>query len=292
MTNNEMTSKGAVVITGTSTGIGKACALTLDKAGFQVFAGVRKETDATTIKQDASERLTPIMIDVTDQQSIETAAKTVENAVGEAGIKGLVNNAGMPSGGMIEFVPIEDVRKILEVNVVGQIAVSQAFIPLLRKAKGRIVNMGSVAGRFSGPFMGTYAASKFAFEAITDSLRVELQSWGIFVTIIEPGAIATPIWDKAKSNADRMDSKVPDDAKVLYGTAITSMRKAVDRVSSEAISTDYVAQAVLHALTSARPKTRYLVGKDARVQAAIAKLLPDRLRDKLITRLLRLPKRI
>lgn len=292
MANNGTDSKGAVIITGSSTGIGKACALTLDKAGFQVFAGVRKETDAKMIKQEASERLTPIMIDVTDQQSIETAAKTVADAVGESGISGLVNNAGMPGGGMIEFVPIEDVRKILEVNVVGQIAVSQAFIPLLRKAKGRIVNMGSVAGRFSSPFMGTYAASKFAFEAITDSLRVELQPWGIFVSIIEPGTIATPIWDKAKSIANHMESKVPDEAKVLYGAAITTMRKMVDRVSSEGISTDYVARAVLHALTSARPKTRYLVGKDARVQAAIAKFLPDRLRDKLITRLLRLPKRI
>src|SRR3990172_8450526 len=183
-----------VVITGASTGIGEACALRLDKLGWRVFARVRKEADAERLKNEGSERLTPAFIDVTDEGSIMKAEETVRAVVGEAGLAGLGDNAGVGIHGPLEFLPIEDLRRQLEVNTIGQIAVTQAFLPLIRKGRGRIVNIGSIGGKMATPFLGPYAASKFAMEALTDSLRQELRPWDIHVAIVEPGSIATPIW--------------------------------------------------------------------------------------------------
>src|SRR5436190_20383212 len=192
-----MTNLGSVVITGASTGIGKTCALRLDRLGFQVFAGVRRTEDGETLKRQASQRLTPITIDVTDSGSIAAAASMVATAVGDAGLQGLVNNAGIAVACPLEFLPISLLSQQLEVNVTGQIDVTQVFLPLLRAGNGRIVNMGSISGRMAYPLLGPYCASKFALEALTASLRMELRPWHIPVSIIEPGAIATPIWSKA-----------------------------------------------------------------------------------------------
>ncbi len=273
----------SVVITGASTGIGEACALRLDKMGFQVFAGVRKEHDGNSLKQQSSGRLTPVMIDVTDAGSIDSAAAIVSAAVGDAGLAGLVNNAGVGIGGPLEFLPIAQIRKVLEVNVIGQIAVTQAFLPLLRKRRGRIVNMGSIAGRSSSPIIGPYSASKFAMEAITDALRVELRPWGISVSIIEPGNVATPIWDKSLAATDEILRKLPQHARDLYGPAITAVREIAVNAPKIGISPDIVARAVAHALTAEKPKTRYLVGRDAKFRVLL-EFLPDRFRDWLIAR--------
>src|SRR5574341_29762 len=178
-----------IVITGASTGIGEACALYLDELGYRVFAGVRRPSDGETLKAKASARLTPVVMDVTDVASIDRAVETVKQAVGSVGLAGLVNNAGIGVGGPLEVVPLADLRKQFEVNVIGQVAVTQAFLPLLRQGRGRIVNMGSIAGRVVMPFMGPYSASKFALEALTDAMRLEFQPWGIQVSIVEPGAI-------------------------------------------------------------------------------------------------------
>lgn len=279
-------SRGAVVITGASSGIGEASALRLDRRGFQVFAGVRRESDGTVLKEKASERLTPLIIDVTDDSSIAAAAAAVSEAVGESGLSGLVNNAGIGVGGPLEFVALADLRRQLEVNFIGQVAVTQAFLPLLRKARGRIVFIGSIGGRFSGPFISPYTASKFALEAITDSLRVELRPWKIHVSIVEPGAIATRIWDKSKSMADEIEKTLPPEGRELYGNAIPSVRKFIERGERTAIEPDAVAKAVTHALTARTPQTRYLIGMDARLQAALAKIVPDRGRDWLVRRLM------
>ena len=279
----------AVVITGASTGIGEACALRLDRHGWRVFAGVRKEADGERLKQQASDRLAPITIDVTDQASIKSAAEVVANAVGEAGLAGLVNNAGITVPGPIEFLPIEELRRQLEVNTIGQIAVTQAFLPLIRKGHGRIVNMGSIGGRMATPFIGAYCASKFALEALTDSLRQELRPWDIGVSIVEPGSIATPIWEKGRAAADELEERLPQAARDLYGDAIDAFRRAVDKRAGAGIPADEVAKAVEHALTAKRPKTRYLVGMDARLPAVLAKVVPDRARDGLIARNLGLP---
>ncbi len=277
-------SERTVVITGASTGIGKACALHLDKLGFRVFACVRKQKDARILQQEASERLTQLYLDVTQPESIRLAANVVSTAVGPGGLSGLVNNAGIAVGGPLEFVPIGRLQKQLEVNVVGQIAVTQALLPLLRQGKGRIVNMGSVSGRVAMPLLGPYAASKFALGALNDVLRVELHHWGIRVSLVEPGAIDTPIWDKSLSAADQMSQNLPSQAYELYGPAMEQARESVAQAGQSAAPVEQVVEAVIHALTSEHPQTRYLIGRGTWLAALMAKLMPDRLRDHIILR--------
>ena len=274
--------RGAVVITGASTGIGKATALRLDNLGFHVFAGVRRTEDGEALQREASDRLTPLRIDVTEQRSIDEAAEQV--AASGLPVTGLVNNAGVGTGGPYEFIPIDTLRMQFEVNYFGHVAVTQAFIPALRSTQGRIVNMGSIAGRMAPPFVGPYSASKFALEAFTDSLRVELAPWKIGVAIVEPGVIATPIWDKATETINQLRSDRPEEAFALYGDAIEAVERWVETSAETAIDADKVAQAVEHALTAKRPKARYLVGGDAKQQAILAKWVPTRLRDWLVKR--------
>jgi NAD(P)-dependent dehydrogenase (short-subunit alcohol dehydrogenase family) len=281
----------SVVITGASTGIGRACALRLAANGSHVFAGVRKESDGADLVAAASGQLDPVILDVTDESSIDAAAKLVGDACGEAGLWGLVNNAGVAVSGPLEYLPIEDLRKQLEVNVIGQIAVTQAFLPLIRQGGGRIVNIGSVAGRApSAPLLGPYAASKMAMEALTDSLRTELMRWDIHVAIVEPGAIATPIWDKSGDDFDSLTSGMTEEAIERYGGLIETGRRIAAAQSRRGIPPEKVAAAVQHALTSNRPKTRYLIGRDAWGRVHLETLLPDKARDKIVARMLRYEK--
>lgn len=272
-----------VVITGASTGIGEACALHLDSLGFSVFAGVRKQVDGEALTSKASPRLRPLILDVTDQQTILAAADSVKQQ-SPVGLAGLVNNAGIVVAAPLEFVPLDDLRRQFEVNVVGQIATTQAFLPLLRAARGRVVNIGSIGGRLSGPFVGPYSASKFAMEALTDSLRIELIPWGIEVSIIEPGNIATPIWDKSAASADQRRMEAPKEMESLYHEEIDAMYEYAKKQGDSGIPALEVAKVVAQALTARKPKTRYLVGSDAKLQAYIALRLPDRVRDSLILR--------
>jgi NAD(P)-dependent dehydrogenase (short-subunit alcohol dehydrogenase family) len=274
----------AVVITGASTGIGEACALRMDGLGWRVFAGVRKEADGEALKAKASDLLTPIMIDVTEQPTVSAAAEIVTAAVGESGLDGLVNNAGVGVGGPLEFIEIEELRRQLEVNVIGQIAVTQAFMPLIRKATGRIVNIGSIGGRLSTPFLGPYCASKFAMEALTDSLRQELQPWGMHVAIVEPGSIATPIWGKSQDAVNDLKNELPEEAMMLYGDTVKAIEKALVEFEEAGIPPDSVAKFVEHALTAKTPRTRYVVGRDAQIQRMLVKWAPDRIRDGLVRR--------
>jgi NAD(P)-dependent dehydrogenase (short-subunit alcohol dehydrogenase family) len=276
-----------VVITGASTGIGRASALRLDAMGFQVMAGVRKPADGEALAEGRP-RIQPLIIDVTDEETIRTAAGKVEATAGDRGIAGLVNNAGIGVGGPMEFVPMDELRRQFEVNLFGQVAMTQAFLPLLRKGRGRIVNIGSIGGRLASPFIAPYSASKFALEAITDALRIELRPWGINVAIVEPGSIATDIWDKAKKTTDDLERDLSPEAHALYGETIGAVRTFIADAEKRAIPADRVAKAVAHALTAKRPKTRYLVGTDARMQAAAATVLPDRVMDRLILRQLKI----
>jgi NAD(P)-dependent dehydrogenase (short-subunit alcohol dehydrogenase family) len=278
------------VITGASTGIGAACALHLDRLGWRVFAGVRKQADAETLKAQGSPRLTPISLEVTDTVSISTAASAVAGAVGQAGLAGLVNNAGIVVPGPIEFLPLADLRRQLEINVVGQVAVTQAFLPLIRAGRGRIVNMGSIQGRMSTPFTGAYSASKFALEALTDALRLELAPWGISVSIVEPSAVATPIWEKAARTAETMLGSAPPETLVLYAEAIEAVKNTAARSAKNAVDPVDVARVVEHALTAAKPRTRYVVGREAKFRAAMALFVPDRVRDNLVAKAMGLPK--
>ena len=277
-----------VLITGASTGIGAACAVGCAERGMTVFAGVRNLEAAHGLRA-RSGTIVPLQLDVTDGESIRRAAEMVTRQVGEAGLSGLVNNAGIAIGSPLELIPLDQLRRQLEVNVIGQIAVTQAVLPLVRRAHGRIVNMGSIAGRGTIPMMGPYSASKHALEALTDALRLELYPWGIEVSIIEPGAIATPIWDKSLKVALDVEGEMPRESKRLYDTAAQRIREAVGQAAERAIPADAVVQAVLHALTAKRPNTRYLVGRDAKLRALMLRWLPDRMQDWLLKKLLKLP---
>ena len=279
----------AIVITGASTGIGAACALRLDALGFRVFAGVRKSSDGQALSRRASTALTPLFLDITDQTSIAAAVKEVDSAVGAVGLYGLVNNAGIVVAGPLEILPLAELRRQLEVNVIGQVAVTQAFLPLIRRGHGRIVNMGSISGRMASPLLGPYAASKFAIEALADSLRLELKPWGISVSLIEPGAVATPIWEKSMAAGEELARQVSPEDNALYAGTIAAVQKAASHSAQRAIPAEVVAQAVAHALTAPQPKTRYLVGRDAKIRALLARWVPDRVRDRLIAKALRLP---
>jgi len=286
-----MAAKGtsSVVVTGASTGIGEACALRMDGQGWRVFAGVRKEADGAALREKSSDRLTPVMIDVTDQATITACAERVAAETGAGGLAGLVNNAGISVVGPLEFLTPGDLRRQLEVNVIGQIAVTQAFMPQIREARGRIVNIGSIGGRMATPFLGPYCASKFAMEALTDCLRQELRPWGIHVSIVEPGSISTPIWGKGQAGANELEQNLPEEAKKLYGNMFDTMREAAREFEKAGIPADEVAKFVQHALTASTPKTRYVVGRDAQVQRLLAKVVPDRVLDGLVQRQLGLP---
>jgi NAD(P)-dependent dehydrogenase (short-subunit alcohol dehydrogenase family) len=276
----------SAVITGASTGIGRACALRLDGDGFSVFAGVRRHEDGEKLRADASRRLTPVILDVTQEPSLEAAAKTVSSAVGDAGLGGLINNAGVSLPAIQEFIDLDEVRRLLEVNVIGVMATTRAFLPLIRRARGRIVNIGSLGGYNAAPFLSPYAASKFALEGISDSLRRELWPWGLQVSLVEPGSIATPIWDKALGKSEELQRNAPERARELYLGAVEKMTRYGETLAQRGISPEKVAEAVQHALTARRPRTRYRVGTDAKLFRFLTRVLPDRVMDAFVLRMI------
>src|SRR3954451_12369867 len=239
---------GAVVVTGASTGIGRATALLLDARGYRVFAGIRKEADAEELRKQGSDRLTPIRIDVTEPDSIGSARQQVADAVGKEGLVGLVNNAGVGGGGPIEFMPLDELRSTLEVNLVGQVAVTQAFIPLIRRGKGTIVFIASIGGRAGGPFMSPYNTSKFAIEALGESLRHELRPWGIDVVVVEPGSIDTEIWSKGNDQMRERLDEMPDDALRLYGRQLNRFGEVIDETAGRGIPPEKVAEVIHKAI--------------------------------------------
>jgi NAD(P)-dependent dehydrogenase (short-subunit alcohol dehydrogenase family) len=276
-------SKGFVLVTGTSSGIGEACARHLAGLGFNVFAGVRKQEDAERV---AGDRIEPVIIDVTADASVAAAAETIRAAAGAAGLSGLVNNAGIAVAGPLEFIDIGEFQQQLEVNVTGVLRTTQAMLPELRKARGRIVNISSIGGRVAVPLVGPYAASKFAVEGMSDSLRRELRPWGMHVSLIEPGAVATPIWDKGVDQAVELERDAPPEVRERYGEVIDAIRRQSEKNRTEGVRPQEVAEAVAHALTADKPKTRYLVGRDAKTRAPVAAILPDRVMDAAIARAL------
>ncbi len=274
----------SVVLTGASTGIGAACAVALDRRGFRVFAGVRSDADGERLKRETSARLVPLRLDVTDARQIAEAARHVGEAVGPGGLDGLVNNAGIVVAGPWELLAIEELRKQLEVNVIGPAAVTQALLPLLRTARGRIVLMGSVSGKVAAPYLGPYAVSKYGLEAMADSLRVELRHWGIAVSLVEPGSVKTPIWDKATEQAEQLSARVPTEAWTLYAEDMEQMRHATKALAARGMPVARVVEAVEHALTARKPKTRYPLGLQTRLAVSVFQLVADRTRDWIVRR--------
>ncbi len=272
--------ESGVLVTGASSGIGEACALYLDSMGFRVFAGIRKDSDGEALRRRASSNLLPVRLDVTHSESIFIAAETISGKMGDAGLYGLVNNAGIVVAGPLEFLPLDKIREQIEVNVLGQVAVTQAMLPLIRKGRGRVVNMGSISGRIAVPFLGPYAASKHALEAVTDCLRVELRPWGIPVAIIEPGNVSTPLWGKSIAAAQSMLEGLPDQGLALYGPALYALRRYAS--AAKGMRVDHVVRAVAHALMSKKPKSRYIVKWDTRLMLLL-NIIPTFFRDMLIS---------
>jgi NAD(P)-dependent dehydrogenase (short-subunit alcohol dehydrogenase family) len=268
---------GSILVTGASTGIGRACAIRFAELGYRTLAGVRKISDGDALKEHPSGKIEPVLLDVTQSESINGALV----AAGDQPLAGLINNAGIAIVGPVELLPIDAWRKQFEVNVIGLVAVTQAFLPLLRRGRGRIVNIGSIAGRSALPGSGAYDSSKFAVEAITDVLRMELHAWGISVSVIEAGAVATPIWEKSLREADDLSRHVAPERFALYSGLMAMVRKEATESARKAAPVDAVVKAVQHAMTARKPKTRYLVGRDT-WQWLLLNLLPDRWRDWLI----------
>jgi NAD(P)-dependent dehydrogenase (short-subunit alcohol dehydrogenase family) len=240
----------------------------------------------------AGARIEPLRIDVTDQASVDAAAAQVSDAVRNAGTAALVNNAGIAVAGPLEYIDIADFERQLDVNVTGVLRATQAFLPLIRQAQGRIVNISSIGGRVAIPMVGPYAASKFALEGMSDSLRRELRPWGIHVALIEPGAVATPIWGRSAGEAEAMLAEAPPELIERYGDVIAAIRNESEKNKTEGVPPQDVADAVAHALTASKPKTRYLVGRDAKMRAPMAKVMPDRVMDAAIGRALGQRKRV
>jgi NAD(P)-dependent dehydrogenase (short-subunit alcohol dehydrogenase family) len=281
--------KKSVVITGASSGIGRASALRMFNAGWRVFATVRKPDDGNKLQSEISQEITPLVMDVQDRDSISAAAEKLSSQLGGQGLEGLVNVAGIGMVRPVEYATPEDLQTIFEVNVFGQIAVTQAFLPLIRQARGRIVNISSVGAHIAIPFGGLLNASKSAFGLLSDTLRLELRPFGIHVCTIEPGAINTPAVDKTLGNVDAVIANLPAKGAAQYGAMLKSFAARAFAREAHGSAPDVVAQAVQHALTSRHPRPRYQAGKDAKFLVTLPRFLPDSLLDVLRLRALHLP---
>ena len=272
---------GTVLVTGASTGIGEATALHLRELGFQPVAGVRRDEDAERL---AALGMRTVRLDVTDPDQIEA----VREELGASPLAGLVNNAGIAVAGPLEFLPIDRLRSQLEINLIGQVAVTQALVPALRAGRGRVINVSSIGGRMALPLMGAYSMSKFGLEAFSDSLRRELRPHGVNVVVIEPGGVKTPIWQKGNELIDRLMVDMPaEEIERLYGRVIAALRRETVRIEQErGMPARDVAEVIGRALTLRRPRARYVVGQDAKARAVMARVVPDRVMDRLIARAL------
>lgn len=272
-------SRGFLFVTGASSGIGRATAERLARAGYDVIPGLRRPDALPEPVKD------PVTIDLADPGSIRLATDQVLERSG-GNLVGLVNNAGYTVSGPCEALDVDDWRAQFEVNFFGHIAVTQALLPTLLENKGRVVTVGSIGGRMSSPFVGPYNSSKFAVRAWTDAMRMELAPHGVHVALIEPGSIDTPLWQKGNELADEQLEKLTDEQQQRYAQQIAGARKAADFAAAHGIPPDKCAEVIEHALTSSHPKGRYLVGNDARLQAVVS-MLPVRVTDRVMGAMLR-----
>lgn len=282
-----MNQRGAIVVTGASSGIGRAVAMRLPRAGYRVFASVLSAAEAEEMKAAAPE-LEPFVLDIRDADSIQNALQTVSDALGGTPLRGLVNNAGILGCAPLELLSVAAARQVFEVNVIGQIALTQVFLPLLRRGQtrgltSRIVNIGSLGGRSALPYTSPYSASKFAFRALSDAWRVELRAQGIAVILVEPGMVQTPIWQKGGALADEMAREFPPATLALYPKFLPQVQRAAQMAKKSGVTPEQVAEVVLRALQTPRPRAHYLIGREARLLLAVEKL-PTRWRDWLLTR--------
>jgi NAD(P)-dependent dehydrogenase (short-subunit alcohol dehydrogenase family) len=280
------TSQKSVVITGASSGIGWSSVARMSRAGWKVFSTVRKESDRDKLRAEFPENVYPVLMDVENEASIGAAAREIESQLSGRGLEGLVNVAGIGMVRPLEYASLKDLRQIFEINVFGQVAVTQALSQVLRKARGRIVNVTSVGVNIAIPFGGLLNASKSAFAKISDTLRLEMHPFGVRVIAIEPGAIATPAVDKTLGDLEQVIRNLSPEAQTEYGALIRKMGRRGYEMEKNGSSPDVVAAAVHHALTASRPRIRYRVGKHAKLLATLPKILPESLMDALLRKML------
>ncbi len=276
----------AVLVTGASSGIGLAVASALQRGGIAVYAGVRNDEDAARLRA-LGDRVNPLRLDVTKPEEIAQAAARIR--ADGLPLGAAICNAGIALGGPLEFVPLDRLRYQLEVNLVGQLAVAQAMLPLLRESRGRLVFIGSIAGRITPPFVGPYAASKAALAALTDALRIELESSGsgVRVSLFEFGDVKTPIWEKGRGSIDRLQQQSSPEQQRYYGSILDPMRRNLKAGTERGMDVDVVARAICAAAVGPRPRDRYLLGVQAKLGALVA-LLPVRTRGKLLRKAMHL----
>lgn len=271
--------KRSILVTGASSGIGKATVLRLSANGWRVFAAVRRQQDGERLQSQSCNPIETVLLDVADEESVRAATHELWAKLADDGLDGLFNNAGIGAVSPLELAPIDAVRRVYEVNLFGQIRVIQALLPLLRKAKGRIINTGSVGDHITPPFAGVLASSKAAFASVSTALRLELRAQGIYVVIVEPGSINTPAVEKTLGVVEEQIRALPSEGSTLYAAALRQMVTVFAKKETAGSSADIVAGVVETALNAAKPKTRYLVGKDALLLGTLGKLLPENLLD-------------
>jgi len=271
-----------ILISGASSGIGRAAAIHLARLGHNVWAGVRSAEATASLEKLNVRGLNPIQLDVVDASSVEACVHELKKRAGV--LHALVNNAGLAVGGPVEAVSLADWRRQMDVNFFGLVHLTQQCLPLLRESKGRIVNVSSVSGKIGFPLMAPYCASKFAVEGFSDSLRRELRRHGVQVSLIEPAAIATPIWEKAQREGEQRIAEFSSDMESIYSHELAQMRQALPQIQQSAAPVEWVTRAIVQALTSARPRTRYPVGRHAGLLMALVRWLPDRWQDYLLKR--------
>jgi NAD(P)-dependent dehydrogenase (short-subunit alcohol dehydrogenase family) len=279
------TTQRAVVVTGASSGIGHACVQKLASSGFVVFAGVRKPSDGARLRSEGGDRVIPVEIDVTEEASIQSALESVRQQLNGRGLDGLVNNAGIGITAPVEYVALDVLRRQFDVNVFGQVAVTQAFLPLIRQARGRIVNMGSVGSHIAIPFGGALCATKSAFRSLNDALRLELHPFGIHVVMIEPASIRTPAVDKTLGDPDGTVRQLPPEGVARYGNMLRAFIKRGYEREQNGSPPEVVADAVYEALTAAHPRAHVPVGKHSTLLTEMPRWLPDALLDRVRYRL-------
>lgn len=275
----------SVVVTGASTGIGRAISIRMAGLGWRVFAGVRKKSDRISIESESPDHIRGVIIDVTDGKQIQAAVELVAKEGG--GLDVLVNNAGVAVAGPLESTAVDEFRRQFEINVFGQVALTQAFLPMIRKSKGRIVNMSSLAGRLSQPFLSPYCASKHALEAVSDSLRIEMEPFGVDVVVVQPGSIKTPIWNKGQNEVAQKLNGLSPAMRSLYGASYEAVLRVLKSTGNKGISASEVAAVVEEALLAKSPKSRYAVGRDAKMGIWAKRWFSDSMVDRQIVKLFR-----